>query len=516
MNRRLVALALVFLVPVIAAQAPDGSNQPPIAAFEYSPAAPEIFDDIAFSSTATDPDGLVIGWSWDFGDGTTAAGPNVTHAYERPGTFSVILTVYDDQGAAAQIGRSLDIYGPALPNWLAWSMPMLVGFLLLGLAYIVLAKGQPNIYNRVFFAFYCTSAFKSFTEAGLVLLADPRQQLHTVLLQLNLLSAFLLVSLFLWFVLVFPRPVFAWLREGRRGAWTLILVVPLALLTLIGPLEYADIQDIFNVYASLIGLAALGLLVYHAWETDSDEERRRIRMLSVTFILLVFSTLLVTFLNILYRYFHGIGDEARAYNFLYLTAFAGVILTPILELIGAAVLMFAILRYQLLGIDRFVVRLTRASLGAIVVPLIFLIISNLLEELFAARLLAGVQLSFLISGVIAAILMIPLQKLFNFAANRFFPGWSRRDEEQLSRRRIEIFEAQLRYSLLDNKLRPKEVMLLERLSASLELTDQEMDDVVQRFGPDVQENIRTALIPAEVSSTKPAPDANSAERRPAI
>ena len=47
-----------------------------------------------------DPDGEVVGYSWDFGDGTTASGPRVSHAFARSGIHTVRLTVRDDTGHA--------------------------------------------------------------------------------------------------------------------------------------------------------------------------------------------------------------------------------------------------------------------------------------------------------------------------------------------------------------------------------------------------------------------------------
>ncbi|MHA1370960.1 MAG: TIGR04279 domain-containing protein [Promethearchaeota archaeon] len=46
-----------------------------------------------------DPDGTITGYSWDFGDGTTATGEIVSHTYTKPGHYTVTLTVKDNRGA---------------------------------------------------------------------------------------------------------------------------------------------------------------------------------------------------------------------------------------------------------------------------------------------------------------------------------------------------------------------------------------------------------------------------------
>ncbi|MFH1943478.1 MAG: PKD domain-containing protein [bacterium] len=49
-------------------------------------------------SLSLDSDGQVSDYVWDFGDGETASGVEVTHAYESPGTYTVRLTVRDNTG----------------------------------------------------------------------------------------------------------------------------------------------------------------------------------------------------------------------------------------------------------------------------------------------------------------------------------------------------------------------------------------------------------------------------------
>jgi PKD repeat protein len=49
---------------------------------------------------SSDSDGTIVSYEWAFGDGTTASGVAVQHAYEQPGTYTVALTVTDEDGAS--------------------------------------------------------------------------------------------------------------------------------------------------------------------------------------------------------------------------------------------------------------------------------------------------------------------------------------------------------------------------------------------------------------------------------
>ena len=71
--------------------------QPPTASFAYADGR---FD----ASGSTDPDGSIATYRWDFGDGTGLAdgGPNPAHAYDRPGSYTVRLTLTDDTGCSTR------------------------------------------------------------------------------------------------------------------------------------------------------------------------------------------------------------------------------------------------------------------------------------------------------------------------------------------------------------------------------------------------------------------------------
>ncbi len=72
------------------------TNTPPTAVATVSCASAVCTFD---GSGSFDPDGHLISYVWDFGDGTTGSGPTITHTYVTAGTYSASLTVTDFQHA---------------------------------------------------------------------------------------------------------------------------------------------------------------------------------------------------------------------------------------------------------------------------------------------------------------------------------------------------------------------------------------------------------------------------------
>ncbi len=58
---------------------------------------------------SSDPDGTIAAYIWQFGDGTSAttSTPTTVHAYARPGSYTVGLTVTDNNGASATASSSM-------------------------------------------------------------------------------------------------------------------------------------------------------------------------------------------------------------------------------------------------------------------------------------------------------------------------------------------------------------------------------------------------------------------------
>lgn len=98
MQKTFIKILSLFLFAGVVAASSHNLNKSPIAHFSansYNGTSPLAvsFD----ASQAYDPDGTIIQYEWNFGDGTSATGTYSTHVY-KAGTYTAILTVTDDRG----------------------------------------------------------------------------------------------------------------------------------------------------------------------------------------------------------------------------------------------------------------------------------------------------------------------------------------------------------------------------------------------------------------------------------
>ena len=90
-------------------------NIPPNANFIFSPDNPSTHDLIQFSDISFDPDGTIVSWHWDFGDGDDTTEQNPSCQYIDNGTYTVKLEVADDDGATNFTEHNI-IIGNEAPN----------------------------------------------------------------------------------------------------------------------------------------------------------------------------------------------------------------------------------------------------------------------------------------------------------------------------------------------------------------------------------------------------------------
>jgi len=93
--------------------APDPDNDPPFARFTFEPTHGDGPLFVTFDATRSlDVDGEVVLYAWDFGDGTTGSGPQISHTYNPIATtnYPATLTAYDDDGASTSTTAIVSVY----------------------------------------------------------------------------------------------------------------------------------------------------------------------------------------------------------------------------------------------------------------------------------------------------------------------------------------------------------------------------------------------------------------------
>jgi PKD repeat protein len=85
----------------------DPPNSPPSADLTWSCTGL----DCTFTDASSD-DGGITAWAWDFGDGGTADVANPAHSYTAEDTYTVSLTVTDDEGAPSSASKQVTVRLP--------------------------------------------------------------------------------------------------------------------------------------------------------------------------------------------------------------------------------------------------------------------------------------------------------------------------------------------------------------------------------------------------------------------
>jgi len=131
------------------AQAEVVVSDPPVAQFTMNPEKGVMPLSVAFDASASnDPDGKIVAYQWDFGDGSTGSGRTINHVFTEDGNYPVMLEVTDDSGVSGFTTRTVEVVRVYPPTGLTWSFE--VNRTLFTVEYLYALKWSPNPLNDQF------------------------------------------------------------------------------------------------------------------------------------------------------------------------------------------------------------------------------------------------------------------------------------------------------------------------------------------------------------------------------
>jgi PKD repeat protein len=107
----IAALSAMTVAPSVMKAGVTGTI-PPVAAFVAYPVKLNVTVD---ATDSIDPDGTIVSYAWNFGDGAVASGVNVSHVYATWGTWWITLTVTDTDAMTNATSTQVTVSSPSDP-----------------------------------------------------------------------------------------------------------------------------------------------------------------------------------------------------------------------------------------------------------------------------------------------------------------------------------------------------------------------------------------------------------------
>lgn len=357
-------------------------------------------------------------------------------------------------------------------------LPLLVGLSLGAISVFVFRAGASRAHNTCFSALYLLSGVKSLSE-GLRLVADILRAdggnfpAPATWATVAFLCATLMLPLLVLFVLLFPRPA---RRLEARPLYGILLFLPspvFAYLMLAHPwgIRAEAVGFAFDLLAIAATLLAVLLLVRTLRSSPDPIDRTQAGYVLLGFAPAFAGTWVLTALELL----RGLGTTPSSFEVAFLSY-----ASPLVELGAAAVTAYAIVKYQLLGIEFKVRTGAKYILTSVGILSILFVVNEYVTEFILQPVFGFTQFNWIVAAVVAALFFKPLEGVAEWLTKRVFPEAAHRSEEHDSKRAAEIYHAQVSYVLRDARVSDRELKILQHLREHLGLSAAEAKRIEQR------------------------------------
>ena len=399
---------------------------------------------------------------------------------------------------------------------LAVLLPVIVGLALIAIANVVIRSGREHRHNLFFAGLYFLSGLKSMSE-GLAVAADdfhasaawfPPRAFWDLL---GIFCALGMMPLLLLFVSSFPRPLEWILHAPRRAALAFLpsaLVALLLVLFVTGGVPaslYVGAAQGFNVFFFAVTVIAIVLLLRTRARSPDTIERNQATYVLLGFLPAFMTGWAVSAIQL------GSGTLVDAAVGEQIIADILHFVSPILELVACSLVGFAILKYNILGINpkfRLGVKSMLAGLMFITLFMITQFIENVILQgkVFA---FAGDYGSFILSGATGIVLFKPIEKVSGRVSDKLLPGAAAAavasepgataspSTTAATLHAEQIYHAQCTYILRDAQVTEREMALLRNLRTQLGLAEAQArrieEDVERLLKVDAPETGQTSV-----------------------
>lgn len=402
----------------------------------------------------------------------------------------------------------------ASPNEiLAVVLPLLVGLALIGLAALVLRRGGGHAHSRLFGALFLFSGSKSIGDgltasyarddgsngyvADALNASSPLFPDALTWLYITQICALAMLPILFLFCATFPQPR-PWIR-ARPWLGVLAFVPSILVATVVygvpeSPVVLPAVLA-FNVVATILTATALAWVLVTRKRSKDHIERQQATYVAIGFLPSFVATWSLTAV-----FFALEGELLSGETVGGLVSFILRFASPLFEVVAAGLVAFAILKYNILGVNpQFRVGVKSAVVGFVFV-LVFLVTQAIENIILQGKLFtfAGEYGSFLLSGVTSVVLFKPIEKVSSGVSNRLLPKAQGLDETMT--RAAEVYHAQCTYVLRDAQVSERELAFLRNLRTQLGITDAQARTIEQNV-----ERLLKVDAPETGTSGKPQP-----------